>query len=157
MPLKNSEVVSILKDLIEVCKDGEQGYKNAADDVKDEEIKKILLKYSEQRGIFFAQLEAVVRSLGGEVEFAGSILGILHRRWMDVKFGVAGSNTESILKECIRGEKSAIKTYEKFINHDLPENIKKTVQYQYSEINEAYEHLVKVGETLGLKLDTSRQ
>jgi len=156
MALNNREVVSVLKDLIEVCKDGEQGYKDAADDVKDNEVQKILIKYSQQRGIFFAELDGIVRKLGGEIEFAGSILGILHRRWMDIKFGIAGSNTESILSECIRGEKSALKSYEKVIDRELPEDILKIVRRQYVEINEAYEHLIKLAESLGLRVDTGR-
>ena len=154
MALSNREIVAVLKDLIEVCKDGEQGFKDAADDVKDDGIKKTLLKYSEQRGIFFAMLEAVVRKLGGEIEFAGSILGILHRRWMDVKFSIAGSNSESILRECLRGEKAALKAYEKVINRELPEDILKMVRQQYDEIKEADEHLIKLAETLNLRVNT---
>jgi uncharacterized protein (TIGR02284 family) len=149
MPLKNSELVSILKELIEVCKDGEQGYKDAADDVRDEEVQKILLKYSHQRSVFFAELEDASRKLGGDMEFSGSLLGILHRRWMDVKFAVAGSDTYSILKECIRGEKSAIVAYEKVIRRELPADLSGVVSGQYNEIKDALENLLKLQLTLG--------
>jgi uncharacterized protein (TIGR02284 family) len=60
MLAKNNELISILNDLIEVCKDGEQGYKNASDDVKDVTVKQILLKYSEQRGRFYSELLYIV-------------------------------------------------------------------------------------------------
>jgi len=149
VPLKNSEIVSVLKELIEVCKDGEQGYKDAADDVRDEEIQKALLKYSNQRSIFFAELEITVRKLGGDMEFSGSVLGILHRRWMDVKFAAAGSDSYSILKECVRGEKAAINAYEKVINRELPADILSIVNRQYNNIKEALEHLTKLQLTLG--------
>lgn len=154
MPLKNREIISILKDLIEVCKDGEQGYKDAADDVKDSEVQKVLLKYSEQRGAYFSELQYVVKKLGGELEFSGTILGILHRRWMDVKFAVAGSNTESILNECLRGEKSAINNYEKAIAREFPPEIMNLVKRQYDGITEACEDIMHLSAELGLNVKT---
>lgn len=144
MPLTNSRVVSILKELMEVCMDGEQGYKNAADDVKDKELAAMLLSYSRQRGSFVNELRNVINKLGGTTEFNGSILGILHRRWMDVKFGVAGSNPDSVLSECLRGEKSAINKYEIHLAQDLQADIKDIVNKQYESIVEVYNHISKL-------------
>src|SRR5260221_2068518 len=112
MPLTDKKIITILEGLVEICKDGEQGYKDAADDIKDDnknkEITKILMDYSMQREKFMYELQLIVKTFGGNVDFGGSFLGVLHRRWMDMRFGVAGSNTEAILKECLRGEKDAI-------------------------------------------------
>lgn len=155
MSVKNNELVSILNDLIEVCKDGEQGYKNASDDVKDVTVKQILLKYSEQRGRFYSELQYIVKKMGGEVEFGGSILGVLHRRWMDIKFGIAGSRTEAILNECVRGEKAAISTYKKYLNRELPDTIRQVVERQNSEINEALQGIIQLSFELGFELKTS--
>ncbi len=148
MPAPNKEIRAILKVLLETCRDGEQGYKNAADDVKDDEIEKILLKYSRQRNEFTRELEKIITGMGGEVEFAGSILGVLHRRWMDVIFAVAGSDAESILNECLRGENAAINKYEEHLNKDLPGDIKKIVVTQYNEIKAAYEEIKGLKESL---------
>lgn len=152
MSLKNREIVSILNNLIEVCKDGEQGFKDASDDVKDPVIQQILLKFSEARGMFYIELQSMVKKLGGEVEFGGSILGILHRRWMDVRFGVVGSNTEGILNECQRGEKSALNSYKKYLASDLPENIKTFLQRQYNEIFDVFQYLQKLSQENGFEL-----
>lgn len=142
MPAANKVLISNLDDLIEVCKDGEQGYKDAADDVKDENLKEQLLKYSVQRSRFLNQLNEIVKNLGGEMEFRGSILGILHRRWMDVRFAVGGSNPELIFKECLRGEKSAMRQYEEVLNSPaLPDDIKHVIQNHYNEITKVSEEI----------------
>ncbi len=144
MSLPNQKVVSILRDLMEASKDGEQGYKDAADDVKDKELSAMLLEFSMQRGGFVNDLRQLVHNLGGETEFSGSILGILHRRWMDVKFGVAGSNPSSVLKECLRGDNSALKKYEIHLGQDLPENIRRYAANQYEIIKENHETISKL-------------
>lgn len=137
----NEKIISILEALVEICKDGNQGYKDAADDVSDKELTRIFTEYSVQREKFMYELQDIVKKLGGEVEFKGSILGILHRRWMDVRFGIAGNNAESILKECLRGEKSAMSRYKEVLGSDLPDNIKTIVNYQFEEIKEAHDNI----------------
>jgi uncharacterized protein (TIGR02284 family) len=129
---------------MEVCKDGEQGYKDASDDVKDKELTEMLLAFSEQRGRFVEELRYIVHQLGGATEFSGSILGILHRRWMDVKFGIAGSNPDSVLRECLRGEKAAIKKYEIHLDNNLPANILTIIRNQYDAIKETCSSMQKL-------------
>jgi uncharacterized protein (TIGR02284 family) len=141
MTLPDKKVISILEDLVEICKDGEQGFKDAADDTKEEELSKTLLGYSLQREQFMIELNNVIKLLGGEVEFSGSIFGVLHRRWMDVRFGIAGSNSESILKECVRGESAALKKYKMALSAGLPEEILNIVNRQYIDIQRVYDSI----------------
>ena len=144
MSLPNQKVVSILKDLMEVSKDGEQGYKDASDDIKDKELSAMLFEFSVQRGEFVNNLRVIVHNLKGETEFSGSILGILHRRWMDVKFGVAGSNPRSVLRECLRGDNAALRKYEIHLGQDLPDNIRAMVSNQHESIKENYDMISKL-------------
>jgi uncharacterized protein (TIGR02284 family) len=90
------------------------------------------------------ELQHIVRTFGGDVVLSGSLLGVLHRRWMDVRFGIAGNNTEAILKECLRGDKAAISRYKEVLRSDLPESVRKVVSDQFDEINEAYEVITRL-------------
>jgi uncharacterized protein (TIGR02284 family) len=146
MELPSTDVVSILEELMEECKDGEQGYKNAADDVKDKELASALLSYSEQRGSFVDELRVLIQSLGGATEFTGSIMGILHRRWLDVKFGAAGSNTESILNDCLACDEAAIKKYEIHLKQELPGNVMLILTRQQEAIKDAHSNTLKLME-----------
>ncbi len=141
MPLLVKNMISIVHGLIEICKDGEQGFKDAADDVKDKNLKKLFTEYSMQRERFMYELKDLAKTFGSDVEFTGSMLGVLHRRWMDVKFGIAGSNPESILKECLRGEEAAVRKYKEAVELDMPEPFAKVVKRQSIEIFGAFENL----------------
>ncbi len=145
MPLSNKEIISMLEGLVEICKDGQQGYKNAADDIKDKELKKMLMDYSVQREKFIYELQRIMKSLGAQVEFSGpgTILGVLHRRWMDIKFGLAGNNAEAIFRECLRGENGALQRYREVLKSDLPADIKTVVNKQAEEIQEAYDNITR--------------
>ncbi len=143
MSLTNPEIVTILKELMEVSKDGEQGYKDAADDVKEKELSEILLNYSVQRGSHIETLRGMIENLGGETEFSGSISGIMNRRWMDVKFGAAGSNPSSILNACIKVERHALDKYEIHLGQDLPDNVRTIIAGQYNTIKTDYDNILK--------------
>jgi uncharacterized protein (TIGR02284 family) len=152
MSLPNSKIVSILKELMEVSKDGEQGYKDASDDIKDKELSVMLFDYSVQRGEFVNKLRELVLSFGGATEFSNSIMGILHRRWMDVKFGVAGSDPLSVLTECLRGDRAALKKYEIHLGQDLPESIRPIVAQQHYRMKDNYDNISKLLEKHNLAI-----
>ena len=150
MSLPNEDTITILKDLMEISKDGEQGYKDASDDIDDKELSVILLDYSVQRGEFVNKLRDTIQRLGGETELAGSILGILHRRWMDVKFAVAGSNSVSVLTECLRGDTAALEKYEIHLDQVLPDNIRSVVLNQYEIVKFNFDSITKLLEKQSL-------
>ena len=157
MPLLKNQIISVLNDLIEICRDGDQGFKDAADDIKDVDAERTLLNFSRQRNNFAHELEKLVLSFGGEVEFSGSLLGVLHRRWMDIKYAVAGSDPDSILTECIRGEKAALRHYEDALGKGLPEDIHNIVLKQNSEIQTAFEQIILVKDAVLLEAYKTRK
>ena len=153
MPLSDEEVVSVLKELMEVSKDSQQSFKDAADDVKEKELSAMLLEFSDQRGNYVETLRGLIDSLGGETEFNVSIAGIVKRRWMDVKIGVQGSNSVSILNECVKSEKEAIEVYKTHLGQDLPANIRGIVEEQYKTVQSDYENVLKALEKHNIKLN----
>ena len=104
--MDNDQVISLLNELIETCKDGEYGFKTAADGLKDPEIKSLFQQYSRQRGEMARELEVEVRRLGGDPEKSGSVAGAAHRGWINIKSVVTGKDDGSIVAEAERGEDS---------------------------------------------------
>ena len=45
----NAEVISALNSLIETCRDGQEGFKTAAEGVRGEEPRRLFREYSQQR------------------------------------------------------------------------------------------------------------
>ena len=141
-----------LQDYEQCDKQLNQLYK-LTDDVKEKELSAMLLEFSDQRGNYVETLRGLIDSLGGETEFNVSIAGIVKRRWMDVKIGVQGSNSVSILNECVKSEKEAIEVYKTHLGQDLPANIRGIVEEQYKTVQSDYENVLKALEKHNIKLN----
>lgn len=137
----NDEVISTLNSLIQTCKDGEEGFRDAAENVKSVSLKTSFYEYSQQRSQFVGQLQECVRSLGGDPEKTGSLLAAVHRGWMDVKTAIATHEEAAILVECERGEDSAKKNYAAAIEKPLPNNILDLVNTQFRSISETHDRI----------------
>lgn len=137
----NDDVISTLNGLIETCKDGQEGFKEAAEGVKRSDLKSLFYEFSQQRAQFAGELQSLVQSLGGDPENSGSTAGALHRGWINIKSAVTGQDDEAILNECERGEDSAKNTYKSALEEALPGNIMDTVQQQYQSILSAHDRV----------------
>ena len=73
MTTDNDEVISTLNDLIETCRDGEKGFRTAAENVKSADLKTLFTGISQQRAKCAVELQNEVRRLGGEIARAASL------------------------------------------------------------------------------------
>lgn len=128
--MENKEVVSVLNDLIETSKDGEKGFRECAEDVKDARLKAFFTERSQQCAAAATELQALVRSLGGDPETRSSVAGTLHRGWVDLKSLITGKDDAAILNECERGEDVALKNYRQVLQKDLPPSVREVVERQ---------------------------
>src|SRR5262249_34145667 len=123
MAIDNDKVISTLNDLIETCKDGQEGFKQVAEGIKDSSIKNLFLQYSQQRAKFAGELQNEVNHLGGNPEHSGSVAGALHRGWMNIKSAVTGKDEHAILSEAERSEDTSVSSYREALEKSLPANI----------------------------------
>lgn len=140
-PESNEEIISMLNGLIETCEDGCEGFKQAAEGAKSEELKRTFLKYSQERAGYVADLQNLVRTLGGDPENSGSTAGAIHRGWINIKSAVTGQDDGAILVECERGEDSAKSEYQEAQKKDVPEYIRSTVEDQYNGVLAAHDNI----------------
>ena len=61
---QQKEIISTINSLIETLKDGQEGFKEAAEAVKDSDLKSLFSEFSEQRARFAAELQSEAMSLG---------------------------------------------------------------------------------------------
>ena len=138
---ENDNVISTLNNLIETCKDGENGFRTAADGVRNSDLKTLFLTYSQQRAQFAAELQGEVRTLGGDPENTGSVAATLHRGWINIKATVTDEDEGAVISECERGEDSAVRNYQDALNENLPANVLSTIQRQYAAVKEAHDRI----------------
>jgi uncharacterized protein (TIGR02284 family) len=137
----NDDVVSLLNELIETCRDGQQGFQEAADGVERSDMKTFFSSCSLERAGFVGELQSLVRSLGGEPAEEGSMAGALHRGWIDLKAAITGKDDEAILNECERGEDSAKETYHDALAEELPSNVREVLERQAAAIRDKHDRI----------------
>lgn len=135
------DVISVLNNLIETCRDGEKGFRAAAEGVESGELKELFRGYASQRAGFVGELQDEVRRLGGDPERTGSIAAALHRGWMDIKSAVTGRDESAVIKECGRGEDSAVANYSEALDADLPANVRTMLERQFAQVKSAHDRL----------------
>jgi uncharacterized protein (TIGR02284 family) len=135
------ETISTLNSLIATCRDGEQGFRNAAEHLRDVTVKAAFNDFARERASFAAELKQEVQRLGGVPDEGGSVSGALHRGWMDVKGAVAGRDDEALISEAERGEDVAVATYQEALRANLPTEIRTLVQRQYSSVQRAHDRV----------------
>jgi uncharacterized protein (TIGR02284 family) len=137
----NDNAISTLNNLIETCKDGQEGFKQASEGVKNSELKTLFLTYSQQRAQFAGELQNEVLRLGGDPEKSSSTAGALHRGWINIKSAITGADEGAIISECARGEDSAVSNYQDAIKGKLPGDIRTIVERQFAEVKTAHDRI----------------
>ncbi|MFT3742698.1 MAG: PA2169 family four-helix-bundle protein [Pyrinomonadaceae bacterium] len=137
----NSDTISTLNGLIQTCRDGQEGFKVAAEGIERSDLKTVFYEFSQQRAEFVGVLQGLVRSLGGDPENSGSVSAALHRGWMDIKSLVTGEDEAAILNECERGEDYAKDAYRDALQTNLPANVNEVVAQQSQAVLAAHNRI----------------
>lgn len=142
MSTSTASIASVLNSLIETCKDGQEGFRSAGENVKNDDYKSLFGELSLQRQQFITELQVLVRGLGEDTEKSGSVAGVLHRGWIDLKAALTSGDEHAILAECERGEDSAVAEYREALAHDdLPTNVRIVIEAQAAGVQAAHDRV----------------
>lgn len=132
--MDKDEVIATLNDLIETSKDGAEGFRSCAENVRDVQLKTLFADRARGCDAAALELQDIVRSLGGDPETRSSLSGTLHRRWLDIKSAITGHDDLAVLEECERGEDVAKRSYSQALEKVLPPEIRAVVERQYQGV-----------------------
>lgn len=138
--VKRDDVVSLLNDLIQVCRDGEKGFMDAANQVENPSTRAFLSEESRIRGRYADQLRQEVSQLGGKPESEGSTTGSIRRAWMDLKSSLGGGD-KAILTSCEASEDVTVDNYRKSLSMVLPDAIQGVLAQQFEAIQRSHERV----------------
>jgi uncharacterized protein (TIGR02284 family) len=136
--MATEEIQSTLNNLIETCKDGEQGFTTAAEKVKESSLKSLFAKYASQRAQCALELQSLVTQMGGDPATSGHVAGTLHRGWLNLKAALSRNEDQAIVDECEAGEDATMKNYGEALSFQLPPDVAAIVQRQYADVREAH-------------------
>ncbi|MGH8726634.1 MAG: ferritin-like domain-containing protein [Burkholderiales bacterium] len=137
--MDNDNVISTLNDLIQTSRDGEEGFKQCAENASDPQLKSVFSECAQSCAEGARELQSEVRRLGGNPETGGSVGGAMHRGWVDVKGAVTGKDDEAILNETERGEDAAVESYRNALNSDLPDEVRTMVERQFEGVQQNHD------------------
>ncbi len=118
----------VIDDLLQVLADGEEGFRMAAEKVKDHELKTLFSGYAAERAEMSNELGGFA-NLDLE-EKNPTVAGALHRGWINLKAALTSGNDHAILAECVRGEDHAVEAYRKALETNVPIDVRPIVESQ---------------------------
>ena len=133
-----SEILDQLNKLLTRNHDAEKGYQEAAENVKDNELKTLFLAQSRQRSEFAQEIEREIRTLGGEPDNSTSLASNLHRAWINIKSTFASNDDKATVQECHRGDQEALDNYNEVLQEtDLVASTRELLLRQKQSIDTA--------------------
>lgn len=134
-----------LTDLLNLNRTSTKGYQEAAEEVKNPELKSQLSQYSQQRASFVSDLERYARQYGIDASGSNTVESLatdaaaaVHRGWINIKSAVTGQDDSAVLEAAETGEAAALKGYETALSAtDLPADVQSVLQKQHGEVLEA--------------------
>jgi|SRR5579872_1448874 len=130
-----------LNRLIEVCLDGELGYRTAASHIQNTKLHIVLSDNAIRRAEFAKQLRAEVERLGGHSGHAGSVAASLHRGWIALRSAVTHGDAKTIIAACETGEDSALAAYQAAVKSNLPAPTRDLVEAHWRAVDQACQQL----------------
>lgn len=140
---KNKDTERVLLDVIKVLQDGQKGFADIGEHLKDDTLKRYFLAESLKRANFRAELENELHRAGmADVKESGSTAGALHRTWGDLKAKMGiGTDDASLLATAEQGEDTAMKTYRDALDHDLPAPVRQLLTEQQAHIQTSHDYV----------------
>jgi len=136
---KNKEMERVLLDVIKTLQDGQKGFADIGEHLKDDTLKRYFLAESLKRASFRADLEAELHRAGvADVSESGSVAGALHRVWGDLKAKLGGGD-HTLLETAEQGEDQAKKAYEDALKQELPMPIRQLLTEQQAHVLTAHD------------------
>jgi uncharacterized protein (TIGR02284 family) len=143
-----AQVIKIVQELVSTCRDGQNGYRDAAEHVTDSNLRQFFNQQSLERAGFAGELEQELIALGEtNPDRSGSISGGIHMAWIDVKT-VLGGGDQTILGSVEAGEDAAVKSYKEALEQTaLPEHLAALIRKQLASIQAAHDHVRSLRDT----------
>lgn len=142
--MTNAQTIRTLNELIVVSRDSCKGFRVCAQRARNERLRELLLERARACEEAGEELQALVRSLGGEPAAADATVG-MRRRWMSVHTVLADSDDdfldETIVAECGRGEEYALEAYRNALDDHLPDFVRYIVLRQFEGVMNNYDRI----------------
>jgi uncharacterized protein (TIGR02284 family) len=145
--MTNDEIVSVLNDLIVISRDGAEGFRTCAEDASEPALKLYFEDRAQSCENAVRRLSTEVRRHGGDPDTAGTVKGLLHRAFIDLKAAITSRDNLAVLEECERGEDAALVAYQKALREDLPSDLRALLEKEYEGAKQNHDRVRQMRDT----------
>ena len=139
--------ISVVEHLIQRCRDGQKGFREASEKVKAADLKAFFNEVSAERAAFAQELQSELAKLGKpEKKVSGSVEGALHRAWVDTKVALGGDD-HTVLDWLEHGEDVANGAYQKALSGNLPASLMEIVRRQATSVQRVHNKVKTLRDT----------
>ena len=126
---------TLIKAVIAVLRDGEKGFPDIGEHLKDASKKSFFIQEGQTRGEYATALESAYSTATGEsIDVGGTGVGAVHRVWGDLKASLGGGD-HTLLETAEQGEDAAKKAYKEALeSSSVTGPIRSLLQTQQSHI-----------------------
>ncbi len=136
-----NDTKKVLNDVIETLVDGQKGFQDIGEHIKDATLKQFFMSESLKRAQFRGDLEDALHKEGvHDVKSSGSVAGAIHRTWGDLKARLT-SDDGTLLDTALQGEDTAQKSYSDALKHQLPSPIHQMLSQQAAHVTSSHDYI----------------
>lgn len=133
------KVKATLEKLIDILRDGHEGFLELGKHLKDDKARLFFLKETQERANFSAELENELHRLGvKDVHQSGMVAGKVHRVWGELKAKLGGGD-HTLLATAEQGEDVVKKAYKEALEEHLPADIRDLLTRQQTHIVKSHD------------------
>jgi|SRR5215469_8197270 len=138
---KRNEMQLALLSVISTLLDGQTGFAEIGDHLKDETLKRYFLAESLKRAHFRGDIEEVLHQNGvHDIKEHGTVAGKLHRVWGDLKAKMGGGD-HALLVIAEQGEDGAKDAYSDALKQNLPLPVRQLLAEQQAHILSSHDYV----------------
>jgi uncharacterized protein (TIGR02284 family) len=134
----NSGLVDTLRETGKIVRDSEEGYRHAANDIDDWQLRSMFLELARVRSEQGDEIDRLLQRFGGEaVPKGGSTSGTMHRVFVDLKAAITGNSRRAVIDEVARGESYAEAVFDKALRADLPMDVQQIIRRHHNSVRDS--------------------
>lgn len=142
--MNNQEIVSLLNELIETCKNGEYGFQACAERAESGALQSLFRTRAIECRDAASVLQSHVLQYGGNPEIDGTTAGALHRGWVNLRAKLTDSTDSILLNETERAEDRALAKYRDAMSKNLPQLIATEIDRQLRGVQANHDQIKRL-------------
>lgn len=137
----NESTVTGLQKLIRYNIDSYDGFREAAEEVKDAGVASLFRELAAERSELATELQKHVEYNGNDAEDDGSVMAAVHRTWIQVRSAINSGDAYPVLCEAEKGEDYIKAAYEDVLKETAGSALNDVLTKQYAAVKAGHDRV----------------